>query len=92
MQITMHQAPIIIADTAPEVSGDVAGKWAHTLTGEYFYRWFNTVNRRWYTYNGSEWEAVGEIGVTTEIVCKGLAGDEHTITIEDGIITNITTE
>lgn len=55
MQLTTHQAPIIIADSPPEMSPDIAGKWRHSGSGEYFYRWFDTVSKSWFTYDGDGW-------------------------------------
>ena len=55
MQLTTHLAPIIIADSPPEMNSDIAGKWMHTSSREYFYRWFDTRSCTWNTYNGSEW-------------------------------------
>ncbi len=60
MQITTHQAPIIIADSPPTMTPEIAGKWLSTSTGEYFYRWFDTRSASWFTYNGSEWVPVGD--------------------------------
>ncbi len=78
----VHGTPIAVGPTPP-----LLDEWQHSGSGEYFHRWYDTTNRVWKSYNGSEWVAIGEIGMN--LAHDGDKMEITKLTVVGGIITEL---